>query len=1157
MAAVPHCDPPTARRQAADGRPPVTARRLLPAGRLRQRLPWLAAMLGLSLACMGFVVQLEGRVRQEHLGQKLLELRAVYAASVQAFALGTTVLFDEVVNTPGTRDLVAAANAAAGAERTMLRERLYNRLAPTYARMRAYGIQQLHFHLADGTSFLRFHAPGSFGDDLTAVRPLLDRARQTRQPAGGWELGRLAPGYRQVFPLRQGEAVVGTVELSVGFRRLRQEMRQILPETGFDFFLYRPLMEQILLPERLAGFSPALFSPDYLMEATPEVRGAGPDTALRRAIDGRMAGTAALAAGLEGRTAFFAVDGAAAVPVTAVFLPVADSSGRHAGYVVAYAADGLLAAHGAGLYWQLAAAGLLPLLLVGLTWRSVGIRRSLVQERLRLQAILDAAGDGIFGVDGEGRILFANRAACRETGHPLDRMVGRDAHALLHHSRADGRRHGVETCPIHRVVTGLAAGARDQDVFWRADGSGFPVTYVVAPLSGGGTGDGDGAVVVFRDMTELNAMHTAMEREQALLHTIVDNAPIGIWMLTSGGGFSLVNRTFAGWVGWESPKPSITAEQIASCRRSDAMALAQDAPVQVEEEVTFTDGQIHVLQVVKQRVRDSAGRVVGVVGVALDISERKAMEAALARTNAELEASMAEARREAARAAQASAAKSAFLANMSHELRTPMTGVIGMADFLAESALSPDQHQYVDTLRASARTLLTVLNDILDFSKIEADRLELEETDFDLIAVLETVVRLFQPLAEDRGLTLELAGTGGRHCPVKGDPVRVQQILFNLVSNAVKFTRQGGVRLALIPTVMEGERVRARITVSDTGIGMDEEQISRLFQPFSQADATTARRFGGTGLGLAIARRLARMMGGDIAVRSTQGQGSAFTVSLSLPRGNLPAPAAEGQGTGPGDPARPLAVLVVEDHPVNRMLLTQGLRRLGHRVSEAVNGREAVETLARGPLPDLVLMDIHMPEMDGPTATRAIRALPPPAARVPIYALTADAMPEHRRAFREAGMDEVLTKPIDWPRLADQLRRLGRNLPPPEPTPDRPVPAAGLLDDGHLGELTTALGNHKLVELLTDFGHAEHAELSKLHAAIALGDGRGALAAAHTLKGLAGNFGAARLHQLAQEMEQCLRAGQPADRLLHDLDGTAAQTDRAIADRLALAEAGR
>ena len=370
----------------------------------------------------------------------------------------------------------------------------------------------------------------------------------------------------------------------------------------------------------------------------------------------------------------------------------------------------------------------------------------------------------------------------------------------------------------------------------------------------------------------------------------------------------------------------------------------------------------------------------------------------------------------------ANRAKSSFLATMSHEVRTPITSVKGMVDLLHQTHLDEEQRNYLHTISASTDALLSILNDILDLSKIEAGRFTIDNAPFDLRACIRSVYEIYQGIASAKGLTLSLEGADMVPHHVYGDPVRLKQILHNLLNNAIKFTERGGVCLRLHSGTGEDGHALVCIDVIDTGIGMTAEQVSRLFQPFSQADASTTRRFGGTGLGLSITRQLLVLMHGTVEVDTHPGEGSCFRVQLPLRI--APSPVEASPMPSPCQPTlrvtASLKILLAEDNSINQKLIKTMLEKSGHAVTVVGNGRKAVEAVESADF-DVVLMDMQMPEMDGEEATRLIRALSDPKRTLPIIALTADVMVENRARYLEAGVDEVVAKPIDWDALASAL----------------------------------------------------------------------------------------------------------------------------------------
>ncbi len=386
------------------------------------------------------------------------------------------------------------------------------------------------------------------------------------------------------------------------------------------------------------------------------------------------------------------------------------------------------------------------------------------------------------------------------------------------------------------------------------------------------------------------------------------------------------------------------------------------------------------------------------VGISIDITEQRARKAELKRAKELAEA--------------ASAAKSAFLANMSHEIRTPLNGMLGMAQTLMQDDLTAEQHSKVETLLDSGRTLMTVVNDILDLSKIESGKVAITPVDLDIREGLERIIDLFRPKAEEKGLELSLQMDIDLPRRLRMDPVRARQGLANLISNAIKFTERG--RVTVAARLLETDSsLQLELAVADTGIGMNAEQLARLFEDFSQADDTITRRFGGTGLGLAITRRLARLMDGDVVVESQPGKGSVFRLRFAVAHAATEATlVATARAEGRSPVLRNHRVLLTDDHPVNRKVVQMFLKPFGLTVVEARNGVEALERIAEEAF-DFVLMDIHMPVMDGCEAVKRIRASGEPWADIPIIALTADAMPGDLERYIAMGMDAYVAKPID------------------------------------------------------------------------------------------------------------------------------------------------
>ena len=492
-------------------------------------------------------------------------------------------------------------------------------------------------------------------------------------------------------------------------------------------------------------------------------------------------------------------------------------------------------------------------------------------------------------------------------------------------------------------------------------------------------------------------------------------------------------------------------------------------------------------------------------------------------------------------------AKSNFLAMISHEIRTPMTGVLGMIELLHSNPPKGERERYFSSLKQSATLLMTVLDDVLDYSKFESGQFTLDATDFDFEELAQSTLDLFGNAASKKGLLISMTFDCAGGAIVHGDPVRLQQVMCNLISNAIKFTDHGHVTIAIRSTALDKDRKRWRFEVKDSGIGIAKADLDRLFRPFVQADSSTSRRFGGTGLGLAISRWLVKAMGGTLAVESHFGGGSTFWFEVALPDGE--AIAWHKLVAAPLPLSRALEILVAEDNPVNQMLIAAILRRMGHAATLVENGRLAVEAAKDRPF-DCILMDMQMPEMDGLAATRAIRASGGPCAAVPIIALTADASPERRRFYDNAGLTGYLAKPIDQAALAARLAAIGgeakamARADAPETTSE-----AALLDKTHINQLCAAIGPARFDQLVTLLAKELVDRPTIIRRAVLAGDFARARSESHSLKGATMSVGAMALGQAAAALE--LAPDVAAMNLaLADLDRQVARTRQAIATLL-------
>jgi PAS domain S-box-containing protein len=562
--------------------------------------------------------------------------------------------------------------------------------------------------------------------------------------------------------------------------------------------------------------------------------------------------------------------------------------------------------------------------------------------------------------------------------------------------------------PVYdRCLAGESVSA-DRVEFARPDGSTIWLQVEMTPWRGG-AGEIGGLIITSHDVTDMVAALERTERSEERMRLAIETADMHVWELDYRRG-ELINVGAADTF-FTEPQTYDDLVRDIYCTidprdREDVRAqwdrhVAEGAPYRPEYRVVRSDDREIWVQGAVKLLEDDAGRPLRLVGALQNITARKAAEQALVQAKEEAEA--------------ATRAKSAFLATMSHEIRTPLNGVLGMAQAMAMGEVTDQQRERLEVIRQSGESLLAILNDVLDLSKIEAGKLELEQAEFDIDELSGGAIGAFAATAQAKGLSFELKVERQARGVYRGDSVRVRQILYNLVSNALKFTETGGVKV-----VVSRKTKLLSIAVSDTGIGVATEKLASLFQKFEQADASTTRRYGGTGLGLAICRDLVELMGGSIRGESSLGAGATFVADLPLTRVAASAartapPAAERREPTEGVALR---VLAAEDNGMNQLVLRTLLEQVGVEPVIVGNGREAVAAWAREPW-DLILMDVQMPEMDGPTATGMIRARERAEGRprTPIVALTANAMAHQVSEYLQSGMDDFVAKPIEAGRL--------------------------------------------------------------------------------------------------------------------------------------------
>jgi hypothetical protein len=609
--------------------------------------------------------------------------------------------------------------------------------------------------------------------------------------------------------------------------------------------------------------------------------------------------------------------------------------------------------------------------------------------------------------DLQGNITYANGKFTEISGYGQDELLGRN-HRIVHSGvhGADFFAHMWQTIVQGRVWRGeICNRSKSGAHYW--------VDATIVPLLGE-DGLPEQYIAIRTDISVRKSMEATLADQLRFVEVLLEATPAAIYLKDRQGRYLRFNKAFENLFGVE--RADWIGKTVADLVPAQATQLeARDRELFANQGIQTYESGFSNRRTGEAReglywtapLTDSQGQVSGLVGTILDITEKNRIEREL---------------RDAKRSAEAaSQAKSDFLANMSHEIRTPMNGVIGMTELALEQAQDPTQQEYLRIVQSSAQSLMVILNDILDFSKIEAGKLNIESVRFALSEHIQDTLNTLRSRAAQKGLVLQSNLPSDLPHEVLGDPVRLRQVLTNLCDNAIKFTGQGGVYVQLDATPGAAGPL-LHFEVRDTGIGIPADKKQGIFEAFSQADSSTTRRYGGTGLGLTICARLVDLMGGCIWVESAEGQGSSFHFTVQVQTALAVAERAASNIAATHHAPKALKVLLVEDNPINQMLATTLLQNWGHGVVLAQDGQQAVDLFA-GQVWDLVLMDMQMPVMGGLEATRLIRAAEPAGQRVPIIAMTANAMESDRQACLQAGMDDHLAKPFNAAVLQALLAR--------------------------------------------------------------------------------------------------------------------------------------
>lgn len=656
--------------------------------------------------------------------------------------------------------------------------------------------------------------------------------------------------------------------------------------------------------------------------------------------------------------------------------------------------------------------------------------QELNESKKQTEVLLNSMGEGVFGLNRDKVIAFVNPAGEQMLGLKAEDMVGKSIDELFHLARADGTPYDYKDSVIRSVFEKGQMHTINHELFVRKDLTNFHVDYTCAPIRSDTTIEG--VVLVFRDITNRIRAEEEIKATQSRLRAIIDNATSVIYVKDLKRRYLIVNKYFLelfhqkeNTVIGKTDHDVFPKELADSYVEHDMEVIDKKLPLTYEETAIHDDGE-HTYISVKFPLYDANERMYAICGISTDITERKQAENKLLQFLKQLEKANAELEIARQRAEEANIAKSAFLANMSHEIRTPLNGVIGMTSLLMNTELDEKQEKYASRINLSGKVLLEIINDILDFSKIEAGELMLESIPSDFNQILKEVGDLVHPKAEEKGLELTIRYSPETPTLVLADPVRLRQVLTNLVSNAVKFTAKGFVLVNVTSKEISKDEVLFRCEVHDTGVGIPKNRRDRIFQKFSQADVSTTRKFGGTGLGLAICKELVEKMGGRIGCFSEEGKGSIFWFEIPL-KLNMEAvdtrhiTRANGQQELTG-----LRVLIVDDLELNCQILEEYIKTWGMHCTTCKNGPEAITELLRTGESDqpykIALIDYHMEGMDGFVLADAIKSNPIIRGIKLIMLTSVDKLSQEDLA--KHGIATSLTKPIYSQELLKEISKV-------------------------------------------------------------------------------------------------------------------------------------
>ncbi len=918
---------------------------------------------------------------KSHFSEYHIILDTGFNSSLQMYRLAMESFFYNSLNTPEVQTLLNDSIDATPEEMNRLRGQLYRMLYPVYERMRNANLMQLHFYTHDGDSFLRFHQPEQYGDYLLNTRPVIRKSIEEHRVIEGFEGGRIQASFSYAFPILYQGGCLGGVEVAVSTRSIIDSLKELDAKREYAFILQKERAESYLFKQQQWLYGEADIHPKYLqvdsnaiLPESPKPLPAAINTLnkiLRTdpAVQRRMNNEETITLNKKvGETCY-----------TVCFLPVSNVHGLFTGYLISYSKDSFPQQNlREYLLWYVSVLILLTaffFLLLKLRSQS----NALIREKENLFAITNTLAEGVYVQDVKGVIVWVNSAATHLLGYAEDELLGQFAHDLFHYHEKNQQ--ALNFCSIYQAAVNEKE-YDGEEIFSTKEGRFIQVKVSCRSIIE--NGEFSGLVVAFHDVSDRKKIEAQLLENELIQRTLMESMPVAMVIIDEQTKvIEHVNPAAENIL-------NISAKEITGniCHKFICPAEVNHCPLSdLNQETDSSDRMIlrsgsDPLPVLKTVRRVMIQGKTKLLECFVDISIRKEAEKALL---------------------QANQAKSDFLANMSHEIRTPMNAILGMTHLTLGTDLTEQQRDYLTKSHRAAKSLLGILNDILDFSKVEAGKMELENIDFNLCDILDNV--LYVTEMRVYGRDVELTAGLDRNVPrqLKGDPLRLEQVLINLSGNAAKFTEQGFVKIWVDSVTFANDRVNLTFAVEDSGAGMKPEQLDELFVPFTQADASTTRRFGGTGLGLSISSRLIELMDGTLEVKSAEGVGSRFFFTIPFEVGrdeNLPVNIEE------------LQILIVDPRQNSREVLQEYIASLRGVPTAAEDGTRALEHLARRNF-DLLILAEELPDISAHELQQQFTG--------PVIILTPQGK-KRDAVISDEGKNVVLSRPIGHNSLIQALQ---------------------------------------------------------------------------------------------------------------------------------------